>query len=43
VFRKVYVDLMGQGVDLSEHPVDRKVEELMGSARDQIMDQVPKD
>lgn len=37
VFRKVQGDLAGKNVDISEHRIRRQMEELMGTARQQIM------
>ena len=36
VFRKVMGDLTGKGIDISEHRVRRKMEELMEIARQQV-------
>ncbi|MEM9685185.1 MAG: DUF1476 domain-containing protein [Pseudomonadota bacterium] len=37
VLRKVFGDLQAKGVDKSEHQVRREMDELMVTARDQIM------
>ncbi len=37
VFRKVFGDFQGKGVDKSEHQLRRQMEDLMATAKDQIM------
>jgi len=36
VFRKVWGDLQGQGVEISEHRVRRQMAELLATAREQV-------
>ncbi len=37
VFRKVFGDFQDKGVDKSEHQVRRQMEDLMATAKDQVM------
>ena len=43
VFRKVFGDLEAKGAGVSEHQVRKQMEELMGTAQTQIMEDVPTD
>jgi hypothetical protein len=40
VIRKVHADLEAASVDLSDHRVEKRLGELMSTARQQIMDEV---
>lgn len=40
VFRKVFGDLQAKGVDKSEHQVRRQMDDLMATARQQILTEV---
>ena len=37
VFRKIRADLDSQNIDMSDHRIRRQMEELLGTAREQIM------
>jgi hypothetical protein len=41
VIRKVMGDLAGKGVDMSEHRLRKKMEELMSVAKEQVMKELP--
>jgi len=43
VFRKVFGDLEAKGAGITEHQVRKQMEELLGEAQKQIMEEVPKD
>lgn len=43
VFRKVFGDLEAKGAGISEHQVRKRMEELMGEAQKQVMEEVPTD
>ncbi len=40
VFRKVYSDLKARGLEISEHRVRRRMEDLIVEAKNQIMNEV---
>jgi hypothetical protein len=43
VVRKVLSDLEGKGVEMSEHRLRRKMDELMATAKNQVMKELPPD
>jgi len=43
VFRKVFGDLRGKEVDVSEHQVRKRMGDLLDEARQQIMNELPDD
>lgn len=40
VIRKVHADLEAKGVDFSDHRIEKKLEEMMAVAKQQIMEEV---
>jgi len=43
VYEKVMADFEAKGVEMSEHRLRKRMEELLGEARRQIMQEAPKD
>jgi len=40
VIRKVHADMVAAGIDLSDHRIEKRLEEFMSEARRQVMDEI---